>query len=163
MIQDSRKAIVALMGCAALVTGCGPEAPPPPQQAQPSAETFEKFGNYELHFNAIRADELLPEMAQRYGIERSPKRVLLTVAVLHRAAEGALATPVESVVTASVRTLSSPATDVAIRPISEGTSISYIGEVPLGARGILVFDINATAAGESRPVAATFQREFFVE
>jgi propanediol dehydratase large subunit len=154
----------ALVAGALLAAGCGNgEVPRQPQAAQPSAETFEKFGDYELHFNGIRTDELLPEIAQAYGIERNSKRVLLIVAVLHRGSGSAIASPVEAAVTVAVRTLSSTARDVPVRRISEGTSVSYVGEVPIDGRQILVFDILATPAGESQRFAASFQREFFAE
>lgn len=156
--------LLVLLGCSMLASGCdtgGVESRP--QTAQPSAESFEKFGNYELHFNGIRTDQLTPEIASRYGIERSTRRVLLNVALLHREVEGSAAQPVEAAVSVNTRTLTGQLKDVGIRRVMEGTSISYIGEVSIASREVLVFDIKATPVGESQPFVATFQREFFSE
>lgn len=159
-----RLTLLTLLAASLLASGCDTTSvEPPPQPAQPSAESFEKFGNYELHFNVIRTDQLTPEIASRHGIERSAKRVLLNVALLHREAEGVAAKPVEAAVTASSRTLTGPLQDVAIRRITEAASISYVGEVAIAGNSVLVFDIKATPVGESQPFAATFQREFFTE
>lgn len=163
-LRAPRIPLLTLLACSLLASGCdtaGVESPPQP--AQPSAESFEKFGNYELHFNGIRTDQLSPEIASRHGIERSTKRVLLNVALLHRDTEGVAAKPVEATVSVSTRSLTGQINDVGIRRITEGTSISYIGEVPISGSEVLVFDIRATPVGESQPFAATFQREFFAE
>jgi hypothetical protein len=159
-----RRALLTLLGCSMLAAACdNGGAPSRPQTAQPSRESFEKFGNYELHFNGIRTDQLAPEIANTYGIERSTKRVLLNVALLHRDGEGAAAAPVEAAVSVDARTLNGQLKEITIRRITEGRSISYIGEVSLSGSGIVIFDIKATPAGESQPLAVTFQREFFAE
>jgi hypothetical protein len=156
--------LLTLVGCSILAAACSnSSAPPRPQTAQTSQESFEKFGNYELHFNGIRTDQLTPEIANRYGIERGTRRVLLNVALLHRDGEGAAALPVEANVSVNARNLNGQLKDVAIRRITEGRSISYVGEVPLSGNEILIFDIKATPAGESQPFAVTFQREFFAD
>lgn len=159
-----RHAMLALLGCPLFLAGCDSgSVQPRPQTAQPSAESFEKFGNYELHFNGIRTDQLTPAIASHYGIERSTKRVLLNVALLHRAAEGSAAVPVEATVSVNARNLNGQLKNVEIRRITEGAAISYIGEVSINGSEILIFDIKATPAGESQPFAATLQREFFAE
>ena len=159
-----RRTFLALLGCSALAAACdNGGVPQRPQAAQPSRESFEKFGNYELHFNGIRTDQLAPEIASNYRIERSAKRVLLNVAVLHRDGAGAAARPVEAAVSVNTRNLHGQLKDIEIRRITEGSSISYIGEVSLSGSEILIFDIKATPAGESQPFAVTFQREFFAE
>ncbi|MEQ1581844.1 MAG: DUF4426 domain-containing protein [Steroidobacteraceae bacterium] len=162
--QPVRKTILVLFGCAALVAACNNSSVPPrPQTAETSRESFEKFGNYELHFNGVRTDQLTPDIASRYGIERSTKRVLLNVALLHRDGEGALPLPIDAAVIVNARTLNGQLKDIAIRRVTEGSTVSYIGEVSLSGSEILIFDIKATPAGESQPFAVTFQREFFAE
>jgi hypothetical protein len=159
-----RRTLLALLGCAALAAACdNGSVPPRPQTAQPSRESFEKFGKYELHFNGIRTDQLTPEIASHYGIERSTKRVLLSVALLHRDAAGAAARPVAAKVSVNARNLNGQIKDIGIRGITEGSSVSYIGEVSIGSSEILIFDIKAQPAGESQAFAVTFQREFFAE
>ena len=64
--------VVAVCTVAWLVAGCGPpagssQAPP----ARPTEATQTDFGDLEVHYNAIRTDQLTPEIARAYGIERS--------------------------------------------------------------------------------------------
>jgi hypothetical protein len=162
--RSLRHTLLAMLGCSLLAAACDTgSVQSRPQTAQPSAESFKKFGNYELHFNGIRTDQLTPEIASRYGIERSTNRVLLNVALLHREAEGSAALPTEATVSVNAHNLNGQLKSMDIRRITEGTAIYYIGEVSINGSEILIFDIKATPAGESQPFAVTFQREFFAE
>lgn len=162
--RPSLTALALVLGFAVLAAACGTsDVPPRPQTAQPAKESFEKFGNYELHFNGIRADQLTPGIASAYGIERGANRVLLNVALLHRENEGAIAVPVEATVTVDARNLNGQPKDIKMRRISTGSAVSYIGEVAISGSELLIFDIKATPAGESQPFAVAFQREFFAE
>ena len=77
--------LLALLA-ATLLIGCTEQ---PEQRAMPAQaldETFKDFGNYEVHFNALRTDELTPDVARVYGIQRSANRVMLNVTVLRKEA-----------------------------------------------------------------------------
>ena len=64
-------------------SGCeGGSEPGQARPAPPSEPTFSSFGDFELHYNAVRTDELTAAVARAYGIERSANRVLLNVALL---------------------------------------------------------------------------------
>ena len=153
-----------MLACSLLATACDTGSVQSPQQtAQTSAESFEKFGNYELHFNGVRTDQLTPEVARTYGIERSKNRVLLNVALLHREAEGAPLLPAEGTVSVNAYNLTGQLKNLEVRRISEGTAIYYIGEVNISGSEILIFDIKATPTGESEVFTAKFQREFFTD
>ena len=52
--------------------------------AAPSAPTVQEFGDFQVHFNAIRTDQLTPEIARAYSIERGADRVLLNVTLLRK-------------------------------------------------------------------------------
>src|SRR5690349_6400814 len=84
-VRSARNALIAppriasifatLLAAVALV-GCTEK---PEQRAMPAQaldETFKDFGNYEVHFNALRTDELTPEVTRAYGIQRSSNRVM---------------------------------------------------------------------------------------
>jgi Domain of unknown function (DUF4426) len=158
------KAASVLLGCTLFATGCDTGSPQTPQQAaQTSAESFEKFGNYELHFNGVRTDQLTAEVASTYGIERSKNRVLLNVTLLRREADGAPLLPVEGTVSVDAYNLNGQLKNLEVRRITEGKAIYYIGEVTISGSEILVFDIKATPSGESQVFTARFQREFFAD
>jgi hypothetical protein len=152
-------AVVA--GCATLLAGCDytPEHKVP--TAQPSEETFKDFGNYEVHYNAVRTDALTPEVARSYGIQRSMNRVMLNVTVLHKEADHAPRKPIEADVKVDAYNLNGQLKDIEVRRVSEGDAIYYIGEVSIGGAEILVFDIAVTPTGMQAPLTVKFKREFF--
>ena len=45
----------------ALLAGCGKAPPESSAAAQPLEATFQDFGDYEVHYNALRTDALTPE------------------------------------------------------------------------------------------------------
>ena len=68
----------------------------PLQRARPLRRwTFQDFGEYEVHYNALRTDTLTPEVARAYGIQRGANRVMLTVTLLRKEADQAPRKPVE--------------------------------------------------------------------
>lgn len=149
----------ALLGSLAL-TGCTEQ---PEQRAMPAQaldETFKDFGNYEVHFNALRTDELTPDVARAYGIQRSSNRVMLNVTVLRKEAEHAPRKPVEATVAVDAYNLNGQLKDIEMRRVSEGEAIYSIGEVSISGTEILVFDINVTPTGESAPFNVKLKREF---
>jgi hypothetical protein len=150
------------LACAALF---GAACSPGPQQgaspAQPMEETFKDFGNYEVHFNAVRTDSLTPDIARSYGIQRSPNRVMLTVSVLRKEATHAPRKPVEAATVVDAYNLNGQLKDMEMRRVSEGDAIYYIGEVSISGSEILVFDISVTPQGETMPLEVKLKREFF--
>ena len=143
-----------------LVAGCGADSGRQPQTARPTEDTQKDFDGLEVHYNAIRTDQLTPAVARAYGIERSPARVLLNVAMLTKTPGGA-AKPVDGTVSASVHNLNGQLKSLAMRRVQEGTAVYFIGEVGISGDEILVFNIDVEPAtgGEKRTVQ--FKREFF--
>lgn len=143
-----------------LLNGCTEK---PEQRAMPAQaldETFKDFGNYEVHFNALRTDELGADIARIYGIQRSRNRVMLNVTVLRKEAEHAPRKPVEATVTADAYNLNGQLKDLQLRRVSEGEAIYYIGDVSIAGSEILVFDISVTPQGEAQPFNVKLKREF---
>lgn len=162
MKREHRSTALVAIACAALV-GCGGDLQPRPQPAQSSEETFETFGNYEVHFNALRTDQLTVDIARTYGIQRSTNRVLLNVTILRNQGAGTPRMPVEGTVAVDAYNLSGQLKGLEMRRISEGTAIYYVGEVSISGNEILVFDISVTPAGETQPYMVKFKREFFAD
>lgn len=131
------------------------------QPAQASNESFQDFGNYEVHYNALRTDALTPDIARSFGIQRSTNRVLLNVAVLRKQADQSPRQPVDANVQVDAYNLNGQLKNLAMRRVSESAAIYYIGEVSISGAEILVFDITVTPGGESNPLKVKFKREFF--
>jgi hypothetical protein len=145
----------------AAVAGCGRGDPEPgPRAAAPTEPTSRQFGDFELHYNAVRTDMLSPEVARAYGITRSANRVLLNVSVLRRNPDGTTA-PTDAEVSASAYNLNGQLKPLTMRRVSEGDSVYFIGEVGISGTEILVFDIGAVPAGQSSKFEVQFKREFY--
>lgn len=149
---------------AGLLTGCGQNPPPPVAAATPALEpatsSSRDFGNFVLHFNAIRTDTLTPEIAKIYNITRSANRALLNISMVKKV-EGTPGVPVAGRVTAQAVNLNGQFKDLTLREIREGEAIYYIGDVPVSDDETLVFTVDATPADESSLYSIRFQREFF--
>jgi Domain of unknown function (DUF4426) len=159
-MSTGRMIAVALVTIA-LACGCGKTPQQAVAAAQPSDETFKDFGNYELHFNALRTDSLTPEIARANGIQRSQNRVMLSVTVLRKDAAQTPRKPVEASVQVDCYNLNGQLKNIEVRRVTEGDAIYYIGEVTIAGAEILVFDITATPTGEAAPLTAKLKREFF--
>ena len=149
-------AVVGLL----LVAGCGSDLNQQPQTARPTEDTQKDFGDLEVHYNAIRTDQLTPEVARAYGIERSPNRVLLNVAMLAKTPGGA-AIPVDGSVSASAHNLNGQLKSLTMRRIQEGPAVYFIGEVGISGDEILVFNIDVEPATGGGRRTVQFKREFF--
>ncbi|BBP02677.1 hypothetical protein TPL01_01090 [Sulfuriferula plumbiphila] len=128
-------------------------------QAYP-AEQVVKYGSIEIHYNAMPTDELQPEVAKNYHIERSHNRGLLTIAVLRKNKLG-VAEPVPAVLAATVVNLSSQLAEISMREIREGSAVYYLGEFRVTPPDTLKFSVSAQPAGETRKYQANFSRPFF--
>lgn len=160
-----RMSHIAAIACSLALfglTGCNPGAPESrkAQTAAPSEPSFQDFGEYQVHYNALRTDELSPEVARAYGIERSSNRVLLNVSILREGPDGRTA-PVDGTVTARAYNLNGQLKDLQMRRLTEGESVYFIGEVGIAGTEILVFEIEASAADQAGTYSVQFKREFF--
>jgi hypothetical protein len=153
----------ALFGLALCVTqtGCQRQPTGAIQPAQVSSETFQVQGDYEMHYNALRTDQLTVDIARAYGIERSKNKVLLNVSVLNKSAGSGTGKAVDADVQVTAKNLNGQIKDVTLRRIAEEQAIYYIGEVGFSGSETLVFDISATPSGATTPIKATLTREFF--
>jgi hypothetical protein len=123
------------------------------------AEISQKFGQLEIHYNALTTDELSPEVARAYKIERSKTRGLLTVSVLKQNRMGA-ASPVPAKITVYATNLSQQLANVQMREIREGTAIYYLGEFRVAPPDTLKFNATVEVAGEPKR-EMVFNQQFF--
>ena len=100
-------AAVALGGCDQ-PSGVTQSSPP---AAAPTEPNYKDFGDFEIHYNALRTDELKPEVARAYGIERSPNRVMLNVSLLRKNPDGSTQ-PIDGTVHASAYNLNGQLKDL---------------------------------------------------
>jgi len=123
------------------------------------AEISQKFGALEIHYNALTTNELLPEVARAYKIERSKTRGLVTVSVLKKNPVG-VATPVPAKLTLYVTNLNQQLASVEMREIKEGTAIYYLGEFRVAPPDTLKFTATVEVAGEPK-YEMVFNQKFY--
>jgi Domain of unknown function (DUF4426) len=123
------------------------------------AEIAQKFGTTEVHYNAITTDDLLPDVARSYKIERSKTRGLVTMSVLRQNKMG-VPTPVPARITVYFTNLTQQLAHVALREIREGTAIYYLGEFRVVPPDTLKFTATIEVAGEPKH-EMVFSQEFY--
>ena len=126
------------------------------------AENSTAVGGYVIHHNALTTDNLSPQVASAYGIQRSKERAMLNVSVI-RGARGEIGQPVEAKVKATARNLIGQERDIALHEVREGNAIYYIGDFPVANREKLDFFLQVTPKGEHTPLKAQLQQEFFTD
>jgi hypothetical protein len=120
-----------------------------------TAERAERFGAYELHFNAIPTGLLEPAVAADYGILRSRNRGLLMVTLLH---EGE---PVAAEAVATATDGEQPPQDIPLRQVREGEAVYYLGTFDIDDGERLTFQLRVSPrASTEGPFQASFQQRF---
>ncbi|OYZ58035.1 MAG: hypothetical protein B7Y21_05030 [Hydrogenophilales bacterium 16-61-112] len=104
------------------------------------AEISQKFGNLEIHYNALTTDELLPEVAKKNKVGAP--------------------TPVPAKLTIYATNLTQQLSNVSMREIKEGTAIYYLGEFRVTPPDTLKFTATVEVAGEPK-YEMTFDQKFF--
>ena len=123
------------------------------------AEKAQKFGNIEIHYNALTTDELLPEVARAYKIERSKTRGLLTISVLKKNNMG-VPVPVAAKISVFATNLTQQLSQLPMREIKEGTAVYYLGEFRVAPPDTLTYNAVIETPGEPRR-EVKFSQTFF--
>lgn len=127
------------------------------------AQQSQDFGDYVVHYNALNTNMLPPQIAQAYGIKRSPSRALLNVTVLKKVMNNP-GTPVDAKVTATGTNLTGQLREIEIREIRDPEgAIYYIGEFPVHNLETYQFTVNVALEGEDEPLVVRFRQQFYTE
>jgi hypothetical protein len=127
------------------------------------AQQAQDFGDYVVHYNALNTNLIPPQVAQGYGIQRSPSRALINITVLKKVMDTP-GTPVAAVVTANGTNLTGQTREIKIRKVedSEG-AIYYLGDFPVHNLETYRFTIEVAVAGEDEPLVVKFKQQFYTE
>ena len=126
------------------------------------AESFQSFGDYDVHYNAFTTDFLSPQVAQTYKIQRSKNRALLNISILKKV----LGTPGESVagvVRGNAKNLSGQLRSLDIRKVTDGPAIYYLATFAVNNEETLDFEIQVTPQGSDAPHEVKFRQQFFTD
>lgn len=141
----------ACIACCLLACSGGGDSATPvaaSQQTQ-SAEAESTINGTTVHVTAVQSSQLPDSVARQYGIERSPKTILLLINL--RNAGNAAPT-----IIATVSDLQNHTTPVALREVqvaqSEPPTIDYIGTVDVTLPDTLRFTVVAKRGGSTATV-----------
>jgi hypothetical protein len=122
-------------------------------------EHLKAFGDYTLHVNALTTDQLPPEVAKEYRIQRSTARAMLNVVVTTKSDNGDK--PVTANVVANARNLAGQFKDLEMREIREKDAIYYIADLPVDNQETLIFNIDVLPVNETEVLRLSYRHEFF--
>ena len=126
------------------------------------AEKSLNFGDYVVHFNAFRSDQLTPDIAKAYQLTRRNNRMVVNITVLKRTAEGKTL-PAKANVTGFASNLTGQVKNLEFREIHDGDAIYYLAQDQISNRETLKFDIKAVPEGETISAKVKFKQQFFTD
>ncbi len=126
------------------------------------AQQAQDFGDYVVHYNAINASLIPPDVARSYGIQRSTSRALLNITVLRKVLDNP-GTPVKGQVTASAQNLTGQRREIALREVDDNGAIYYLGDFRVHNEESFDFTVHVTPDGESEPLVVRFRQTFYTE
>ncbi len=123
------------------------------------AEQARKFGNVEVHYNAMLASDLLPEVAKVYNIARSKTRGIITISVLKKNAVGVMQ-PTSAKLTAYLVNINNQLGNIEMREIKDGGSVYYLGEFRVSPPDTLKFNVAVELPGVPKREVG-FSKKFY--
>ncbi len=127
--------------------------------SMPAFAEMEKFGSLEVNYSVITTDTLTPAIAKAYGIERSARRGMLTVAVVEPGKEGR-SRHVSADVAVSATNLMDKVRAVKMRSVEEGSAIYYIGDFGVAPPDTLRFTMKISGVDVGKARTIEFQKNF---
>ena len=105
-----------------------------------SAENMKKLGTFNVHYIAIGATFLTPEIAKTYGIERSRFNGLVNISVLDNTQKN---TPAKTVsIMGKARNDVGQIKPLEFMEVKEGTAIYYLAQIKYSDEETIYFDID---------------------
>ncbi len=122
------------------------------------AQNSQRFGDYEVHYNALATSALGAAMADKYAITRSARSGMLNIAVHRIGGDGAaIAVPAE--IRAEAVNLTGQKSPVRIREIA-GEDVSYIGLFDVKGPDTYTFTLSITPQGATQAFTLRFNQNF---
>ena len=123
------------------------------------AENMKKLGNLNVHYMAIGATFLTPEIAKAYDIERSRYNGLVNISVLDNTQEN---TPAKSIaIIGKARNNVGQLKSLVFREVKEGKAIYYLAEINYANEETIHFDVQITDGSKKHDLK--FSQKFYVD
>ncbi len=124
-----------------------------------SAENMKKLGSFNVHYMAIGATFLTPEIARSYGIERSRYNGLINISVLDNTVENNPAKQVR--ITGTARNDLGQIKQLSFDEVKEGQAIYYLTQLKYSDEETYYFDLTISDGKESQQLK--FKQKFYVD
>lgn len=123
------------------------------------AENMKKIGDWNVHYIAIGATFLTPEIAKTYGIERSRYNGLVNISVLDNTQKD---TPAKAVsIVGQARNNVGQTKTLEFKEVKEGDAIYYLAQIKYNNEETFHFDIDITDNGKTQKLK--FTQKFYVD
>ena len=122
------------------------------------AQNSERFGVYEVHYNALVTGMLGADMARQYGITRSNRGGMLNIAVQKTVEDGS-SVAVPATISAEAVNLTGQKAPVSVREIA-GPDVSYIGLFDVKGPDTFTFTVTIKPEGASQAFTLRFSQNF---
>ena len=122
----------------------------------------ETFGDVTIRYSAISTDQLLADVASRYGIQRSARNGLVNIAIEQRSGSSEPEL-VAAAVSGSVAELTGRPKPIRFRETRDEGAIDYLGEFAIDGAGTYVFTISVTPSGRAQPYTVRFNRDYVLD
>ena len=126
------------------------------------SENSLNFGDYVVHFNAFRSDNLTPEVAKAYQLTRRNNRMIVNITVQKRAADGTTP-PAKARVTGFASNLTGQVKTLNFKEVYDGDAIYYLAEDQVANEEMLKFEIKVTPEGADITGNVKFKQQFFTD
>jgi hypothetical protein len=123
------------------------------------AENMKKMGSMNVHYMAIGATFLTPEIARAYGIERSRYNGLINISVLNNQLPGNPA--MEVAITGQAINDIGQYKTLDFKQVKEGDAIYYLAQVSYSDEETIRFEIDITDGKETHHLS--FKQKFYVD
>ena len=126
---------------------------------QTHAENMKKLGTMNVHYMAIGATFLTPEVAKAYNIERSRFNGLVNIAVMDNTRKG---NPAKTVaISGTAKNLAGQKKTLEFTEVKEGNAIYYLAQVNYRNDETIVFNLLITDGSETQTLK--FSQKFYVD
>ncbi len=126
------------------------------------AEQFERFGRYQVHYNAVNTSFLTQEVAAANDIQRSRVQALLNVSVRKEQDDGTTR-PVEASVEGRVGNLAGQSQPLSFRTVREEGAIYHLATFRIQEDEPMRFDLRVRYDRNAPPGEVSFIQRFYID
>lgn len=131
-----------------------------PASTRAQTNQSQRFDDITVYYSSLPADQLQPEVAQRYTVERAPNRAIVDISLR---GNDAAASDLAGAVSGTAQGLNGQPVPLQFRRIGERASISYLADFVVARPDTVRFVITLKADQSPTTHIVKFQRDYAPE